>query len=233
LTQLRTIVQLDLAGDSRRGLGLGGGFPPSVVIKARWRAGSEAARGVFQLVSRPVFCSDVINLQIFMIIKCNCNHCSTHLEFDSHDAGRVITCPSCSMETTLYVPPPAPVAKPKSEPPKKKVSASWFAQFKQDVFGEEPEPPKIEVPAKINTPQNSKGMPASAVLLTISSVVLFVIGCGLVFDGCNSEVNEEAKPDGSAIRQTVFALQYGFGFVTIALSLILGALCRLIRFNRE
>jgi DNA-directed RNA polymerase subunit RPC12/RpoP len=41
-----------------------------------------------------------------MIAKCNCNQCSTHLEFDSANAGQVINCPTCGMETTLYVPPP-------------------------------------------------------------------------------------------------------------------------------
>jgi len=47
----------------------------------------------------------------FMTAKCNCNNCSSHLEFDSANAGQVITCPSCGMETKLYVPPPAPVPK--------------------------------------------------------------------------------------------------------------------------
>ena len=48
-------------------------------------------------------------------IKCNCNHCSNHLEFDPANAGEVITCPSCGLETTLYVPTAPPV--PKVEKP--------------------------------------------------------------------------------------------------------------------
>lgn len=43
-----------------------------------------------------------------MFVKCTCNNCPTHLEFDSANAGQVINCPSCGMETTLYIPPPAP-----------------------------------------------------------------------------------------------------------------------------
>jgi hypothetical protein len=39
-----------------------------------------------------------------MRIKCNCNNCSAHLEFESADAGRVIDCPTCGIETKLYVP---------------------------------------------------------------------------------------------------------------------------------
>jgi hypothetical protein len=44
-----------------------------------------------------------------MNAKCNCNNCSTHLEFDSANAGQTINCPSCGMETKLYLPPPPPV----------------------------------------------------------------------------------------------------------------------------
>lgn len=43
-----------------------------------------------------------------MLIKCNCNHCSTHLEFEAGNEGVVIACPSCGLDTTLYVPPPPP-----------------------------------------------------------------------------------------------------------------------------
>lgn len=43
-----------------------------------------------------------------MLIKCNCNTCSTHLEFESQNAGRIIACPSCGMDTKLYIPPTAP-----------------------------------------------------------------------------------------------------------------------------
>ena len=45
-----------------------------------------------------------------MKVTCNCNHCSTPLEFDSPSAGTTIVCPSCHHETQLYVPqaPPPP-----------------------------------------------------------------------------------------------------------------------------
>ena len=39
-----------------------------------------------------------------MLVKCNCNNCSVHLEFESVDAGSVIVCPTCGIETMLYVP---------------------------------------------------------------------------------------------------------------------------------
>ena len=39
-----------------------------------------------------------------MRIKCSCQHCSTHLEFDAANAGAVVVCPNCQRETTLWVP---------------------------------------------------------------------------------------------------------------------------------
>jgi hypothetical protein len=50
-----------------------------------------------------------------MIARCKCNHCPAHLEFDSANAGQLINCQTCGMETTLYVPPPPPA--PKSATP--------------------------------------------------------------------------------------------------------------------
>jgi hypothetical protein len=56
-----------------------------------------------------------------MRVKCNCNNCSAHLEFESADAGREIVCPTCGIETKLYVPgsvssqPPANPQPPKNK----------------------------------------------------------------------------------------------------------------------
>lgn len=52
-----------------------------------------------------------------MLIKCNCNNCSTHLEFENGNEGTIIQCPSCGLETTLYSPPTVPVPiVPKEKP---------------------------------------------------------------------------------------------------------------------
>ncbi|MGA2789015.1 MAG: hypothetical protein ABSF60_15960 [Verrucomicrobiota bacterium] len=50
-----------------------------------------------------------------MLVKCNCNNCSAHLEFEAVDAGTVIVCPTCGIETKLYVPGSAP-SQPLSNP---------------------------------------------------------------------------------------------------------------------
>lgn len=55
-----------------------------------------------------------------MIIKCNCNNCSAHLEFESENAGATITCPNCGMETTLYLSTEAPPHTTLSSPTRKR-----------------------------------------------------------------------------------------------------------------
>ena len=47
-----------------------------------------------------------------MFEKCSCNHCSGHIEFDASEAGQVVACPHCGLETKLYVP-----QKPSNKPP--------------------------------------------------------------------------------------------------------------------
>jgi len=60
--------------------------------------------------------------------KCTCNHCPTHLEFDAANAGQAIVCPSCGMETTLYIPPQATIPVEKTEtPPATKPNAAVAA----------------------------------------------------------------------------------------------------------
>jgi len=42
-----------------------------------------------------------------MIVKCNCQHCNGHIEFESAGfvAGTLASCPHCQMETVLFIPP--------------------------------------------------------------------------------------------------------------------------------
>jgi hypothetical protein len=53
-----------------------------------------------------------------MLVKCLCNNCSGHLEFESSEAGQRVDCPHCGMETVLYVPQaPLPQQQPIAPPP--------------------------------------------------------------------------------------------------------------------
>jgi hypothetical protein len=49
-----------------------------------------------------------------MNVKCSCNICSQHLEFDQSAAGSTVACPHCGMDTVLFIPPPlaSPVPPP-------------------------------------------------------------------------------------------------------------------------
>lgn len=137
--------------------------------------------------------------------KCFCQVCSGHIEFDEQHTGTKISCPHCGMETTLYKVPKETLSS--ASPPTHKPPASLSAL-----------PPPV-------TPQSKK----AGGLYDLAAVLLFIIGAGLVFNGCSGEFNESLRAEGSAIRQTVYAVQYGCGFLLIALSLILGSLVSLIR----
>jgi len=41
------------------------------------------------------------------LVKCKCQHCNQHLEFEAARAGENIPCPKCGMETLLFIPPSA------------------------------------------------------------------------------------------------------------------------------
>jgi predicted nucleic acid-binding Zn-ribbon protein len=68
-----------------------------------------------------------------MFLKCVCNNCPGHIEFEESNAGQTVTCPHCGLETVLYVPqkqsadnsrPTAPIARttaPQSPPAKPQV----------------------------------------------------------------------------------------------------------------
>ena len=58
---------------------------------------------------------------------------------------------------------------------------------------------------------------------------MFIIGTGMSLLGCINNDLEQSKEQNSAIRQTVCVLQYGIGFILMALSMILTALIRLIQ----
>lgn len=51
------------------------------------------------------------------LVKCHCNNCSEHIEFESDQAGTRATCPHCGLDTLLYIPSPEPkTAKKEKEP---------------------------------------------------------------------------------------------------------------------
>lgn len=45
-----------------------------------------------------------------MFVKCPCSNCSNHLEFDQEHAGESVACPSCGIDTVLFIPKTVPPA---------------------------------------------------------------------------------------------------------------------------
>jgi hypothetical protein len=38
------------------------------------------------------------------LVKCICNHCDQHIEFEKQDLGETVNCPLCNLDTVLYIP---------------------------------------------------------------------------------------------------------------------------------
>ena len=148
-------------------------------------------------------------------VSCPCQHCSGKIEFDADKLditgeagsslpGQTIACPHCGLETILFI-----------SPSSKQVPPPAFPPARMELSGRHI--------------QKSKSDSQSAVLLNIASVILFLIGLGLAFQGCSGEFDESLRHEDSAIRQNVYAVQYGSGFIVLALSVIVGAMVRLIQ----
>jgi len=142
---------------------------------------------------------------------CPCKHCANNIEFDSSEFSegetRIIECPHCHLETTLFIP-------KKLIPPHKSG------------------PPTLTAILPINYPSKRKLgtiKKQGVIMLRIASTIMFIIGTGMSLLGCINNDLEQSKEQNSAIRQTVCVLQYGIGFILMALSMILTALIRLIQ----
>ena len=132
---------------------------------------------------------------------CLCQNCSGKIEFETEHAGETTACPHCGLETRLYV----------LDQTRKPAAARGLRKFIAASFKRSPPKPK---------PAPSK---PGAELLTFSAVIIFLVGMGLILQGCASEATES-----SALRQTVEVIQYCAGFVLVALSFTIRALARLI-----
>lgn len=86
-----------------------------------------------------------------MIVECKCNNCPAQLEFESENAGQVVACPTCGMETTLYVPPVPIVSKP-AVPAKQMPQANFrdlLGKYVNQTIGVNCKEPKKYHPAKL------------------------------------------------------------------------------------
>jgi hypothetical protein len=63
----------------------------------------------------------------------------------------------------------------------------------------------------------------------IVMAVLVIAGLALILTGCSGELQESARRDGSAVRQTLYAVHYCTGFILLGLGTILELLIAIAR----
>jgi NAD-dependent SIR2 family protein deacetylase len=137
--------------------------------------------------------------------KCNCQKCGQSFEFDFSEFqesgrtdtnifGQTIDCPSCGKATALTVETP-------------KISEQMIARI-------------VESRKNIEADEQR----SSGTFIEIVSRILVLIGLILVVVGYVGEFREADSDNGSAVRQTVCAIRYGSGFITVALGFILWTL---------
>jgi hypothetical protein len=142
---------------------------------------------------------------------CHCQHCNGNIEFDASQFAngetRTIECPHCKSETLIFVRQKAPF-RPVKEPDRvDPIIGEKFLQTKP------------------------KAKKTGTIVLDIASVLIFLIGAGLVIVGCSSEALESTRENSSAIRQIVYTVQYAAGFILIGTSVVIVGLIRIIKTN--
>ena len=144
-------------------------------------------------------------------IHFECPKCSQTLDAPEELATQLIDCPNC--KETIEV----PVRSKRTDPPKPAT----------------PQPAqRSALPKPLPKPKrtgSSNGLVTPfAILLFLASGGLLLVGGFLVLAGFGGEADESQRYEGSAIRQIVYAVQYGSGFIVAALGLILSALSGLL-----
>jgi hypothetical protein len=105
-------------------------------------------------------------------VKCNCNQCSGHIEFDAASAGQSVTCPHCGMDTILFVPegrPPPALAMVRASKPRITARAIFIiiAVLLATVF--------IGAACKYVILQNALGQGLGVVGMLIGAFVLVIL----------------------------------------------------------
>lgn len=154
--------------------------------------------------------------------KAECPFCGQPVEVPVALANDSITCPNESCGKSFQ-----PAVTEQVEPPREFAIPPSPAQ-PPPAGNSKTEPESAPAVASgqrwlYHLARTSKAEPESALVLGLASAILFIIGCGLVLDGCAGDA------EGSAIRQTVLAVEYSSGFIVLGLSVILAALVRVIQ----
>lgn len=163
-------------------------------------------------------------------IHFDCPKCKQTLDASEELAAQLIECPTC--KETIEV----PVRSSRPTPQKPPEPAPKFASV--------PTPPTPVSSGKKKSAAEATGYVAGqafastqaalggssgvltffSIVFILASIGLVIVGLFLVGSGFSGEADEARRSEGSAIRQTVYAVQYGSGFIVIALGFVLSAL---------
>jgi hypothetical protein len=74
-----------------------------------WALGATRRKARFVTFPVLTFSTDANTLNAMHVsaprfVKCFCQYCDGHIEFDAKNAGEIVACPHCGLETKLYVP---------------------------------------------------------------------------------------------------------------------------------
>lgn len=144
-------------------------------------------------------------------IHFECPKCKQTLDAPEELATQLIDCPTC--KETIEV----PVRSQRTEAPKP-------PEPPKPVLPPIPSPQVVQKPPTVSRAQTQSSTNPFAVFLFIVSAGLIGIGGLFAVCGFLDDVHESTLAEGSAIRQTVYAIQEGSGLTVVALGFILSAL---------
>jgi len=153
-----------------------------------------------------------------------CELCKCQISFEDSQIGMVVDCPRCKNKTTLAVLDKKPDKAPEPVPSNEE---------SPEVVIPPPEKSSLRL-APRTSPGPGKTMPRESdptgLGLQVCSLLLLIVGLGLTLNGCVNDWRETIQKDGgSSARQTVCALQEGFGLVIISLSLVANTVLKAVR----
>jgi len=135
-------------------------------------------------------------------IHFECPRCAQPIDAPLELANELIDCPTC----------------------KEKIKVPARSQPKGAPKPTPAPPPAPVTPKSSQTVVSSQSSGGGSVFFVLAGIGLIIVGLFLVGSGLSGEADESTRLERSAIRETVYAVQYGTGFIVIALGLILEAL---------
>ena len=109
--------------------------------------------------------------------RCSCNNCGQHIEFDNSMVGSEVACPSCGMDTELFI--PGGEAQPEIEaptPPYQQVDPASAATTTDQLQSDGGMPATAEGQPMPQRP----GKVLAISIMTLAGGIIAILGCGFI-----------------------------------------------------